>query len=148
MNEIYFKDIDNSNKEIVRKVKLKTGQENFIETVDECLEEAKVDDRWHPVCICIKDTIIGFAMYGCFGANRNAWIDRIMIDKKYQGLGYGKRAMLRLMEIVPKEYEVSTIYTSVFEDNKLAYELYIDLGFIATDERDTGGEIILVYKVK
>ncbi len=87
-------------------------------------------------------------MYACFGANRNAWIDRIMIDEKYQGLGYGKRAMLRLMEIVPKEYEVSTIYTSVFKDNKLAYELYLDLGFIATDERDTGGEIILVYKVK
>ncbi|WP_346934778.1 GNAT family N-acetyltransferase [Clostridium sp.] len=148
MNKIYFKDIDSSNKEIVRKIKLKTGQENFIETVDECLEEAKCDDRWHPVCIYIKDTIIGFAMYGCFGANRNAWIDRIMIDEKYQSLGHGKRAMLRLMEIVPKEYEVSTIYTSVFEDNKLAYELYIDLGFIATDERDIGGEIILLYKVK
>ncbi|WP_346916975.1 hypothetical protein [Clostridium sp.] len=63
-------------------------------------------------------------------------------------MGYGKRAMIKLMEIVPKEYEVNTIYTSVFEENKLAYELYIDLGFMATDERDTGGEIILAYKVK
>lgn len=41
MNNIYFKDIDNTNENIVRKIKLKSDQEKFIETVDECLEEAR-----------------------------------------------------------------------------------------------------------
>ncbi|WP_353050056.1 hypothetical protein [Bacillus sp. ISL-39] len=40
MNELYSRDIDHTNECTVKYIKLKPGQERFIETVDECLKEA------------------------------------------------------------------------------------------------------------
>lgn len=51
MSNVHFRDINDSNESIVRNIKLKPGQENFIETVDECLKEANTYTEWHPVAI-------------------------------------------------------------------------------------------------
>lgn len=71
MYNINFKDISDNNENEVKKIKLNPKQKDFIETVDECLEEAKIYSEWHPVAIYNHDTIIGFAMYGSFGPNRH-----------------------------------------------------------------------------
>lgn len=147
MENLYFKDIDSTNEESVRKIKLKSGQEKFIETVDECLQDAKNYEGWHPVAIYHGEIIIGFAMYGCFGPNRDTWIDRIMIDEKYQGKGFGRIAMTKLIDIVSKEYEVNSVYLSMFEDNVLAYNLYKSLGFRYINEKDANGELIFQCKI-
>lgn len=86
-------------------------------------------------------------MYGSFGSNRDTWIDRIMIDKKHQGKGYGKAAMLKLIEIVSKKYEVDTVYLSIIEENKVAYELYKSIEFEYINEKDPNGEPIFKYTV-
>ncbi|KON90072.1 diamine acetyltransferase [Sporosarcina globispora] len=129
MSNVYFRDIEEANECIVRKIKLKPGQENFIETVDECLKEADTSHEWHPVAIYDDEEIIGFAMYGSFGPNKDTWIDRIMIDEKYQGKGLGKIAMKKLIDIVSKEYGVSVIYLSIIEENRIAQSLYESMGF-------------------
>jgi diamine N-acetyltransferase len=90
MNEVYFRDIDHTNEGTVKNIKLKPGQEGFIETVDECLKEAAIFQEWHPVAIYYDEKIIGFAMYGSFGPNRDTWIDRIIIDERYQGKVFEK----------------------------------------------------------
>jgi diamine N-acetyltransferase len=145
---MFFKNIDYNNESIVRKIKLKHGQENFIETVDECLKEASIYKQWNPVAIYYNEEVIGFAMYGSFGPNKDTWIDRIMIDKKYQGKGFGKTAMKSLIDIVSKEYEVNTIYLSIVEGNKLAYNLYKSIGFEYMNEKDANGELIFHYKIE
>lgn len=123
MSNVHFKDIDGTNEFKVRNIKLRSGQEKFIETVDECLNEANTYHEWHPVAIYYDEEIIGFAMYGSFGPNNDTWIDRIMIDEKYQGKGYGKIAMMKLINIVSKEYGVNVIYLSITEENRTAYNL-------------------------
>lgn len=148
MGNIHFKDIDNTNEYMVRKIKIKPEQVNFIETVDECLEEANTYDGWHPVAIYHDNEVIGFAMYGSFGPNKDTWIDRIIIDEKYQGRGFGKIAMIQLIDIVSKKYGVNTIYLSIVEENTLAYKLYKSIGFKYMNERDINGELIFYYKVK
>lgn len=47
-----------------------------------------------------------------------------MIDEKYQGKGYGKMAMIKLIDLVSKEYCVNVIYLSITEENRTAYSLY------------------------
>lgn len=42
----------------------------------ECLEEAARYPEWHPVVIYHEEELIGFAMYGSFGVNKDTWIDR------------------------------------------------------------------------
>ena len=147
MVKIYFKDIDSSNEDIVRKIKIKRGQENYIETVDECLSEAKIYPEWHPVAIYEGENMVGFAMYGSFGPNKDTWIDRIMIDEKYQGKGLGRIAMQKLIDIVSKEYGVSVIYLSIVEENEAAYRLYKSLGFDYINEKDPNGELIFKYTI-
>lgn len=144
---ILFKDINETNEDMVRNIKLNPNQEGFIETVEECLREANEYKEWCPVAIYNDDEVIGFAMYGSFGPNRDTWIDRIMIDKKYQGKGYGKSAMLNLIEIVSKKYGVDTVYLSIIEENRIAYELYKSIGFEYINEKDINGELIFKYTI-
>ncbi|MEN2767691.1 GNAT family N-acetyltransferase [Ornithinibacillus xuwenensis] len=147
MYNVYFRDIDDKNEFTVRNITLKSGQENFIETVDECLKEASIYPEWHPVAIYKDEIIIGFAMYGSFGPNKDTWIDRIMIDEKYQGNGYGRIAMKKLIDIVSKEYGVNVIYLSIIEENKVAYRLYTSMGFEFMNERDPNGELLFKYTI-
>ncbi|SFH65294.1 GNAT family N-acetyltransferase [Pisciglobus halotolerans] len=148
MPEIHFKDIDAANNQEVRNLTLKAGQETFIETVDDCLEEASHSSEWHPVGIYYGEALVGFAMYGCFGPQKETWIDRIMIDKKYQDKGLGKAALIKLIDVVSKEYDVDVLYLSIIEGNKKAYHLYKSLGFEYTNERDPNGEFIFKYVVR
>lgn len=85
-------------------------------------------------------------MYGSFGLNFDTWIDRIIIDEKFQGLGYGKKAMKRLIPIVADKYDARIIYLSIVPENAIAYKLYAKLGFKYINERDPEGEFIFKYE--
>src|SRR5699024_4726929 len=136
LKKVYFKPLDESNEKLVREVTLKSNQRNFIETVDECLREAKEYKQWQPV-----------AIYGSFGSNRHTWIDRIMIDQKYQGRGLGKEAMKILIKQVSEEYKVEVLYLSIIEENKVDERLYKQIGFKYINEKDSNGKLIFKYTV-
>lgn len=94
------------------------------------------------------ETVVGFAMYGSFGPNRDTWIDRIIIDQKYQGQGLGRKAMEGLIELVSKEYNVDVLYLSIVEENEVAYQLYTSLAFeYMADEEEPNGELIFKYNI-
>lgn len=141
---IRIKEIDASNINEVRRISVKEHQRSFIETVDECLKEAAIYEQWCPVAIYNYDEIVGFAMYGAFGKNPDTWIDRIIIDEKHQGKGFGKCGMKELIKIVTEKYNVNTVYLSFVENNDVAHKLYENLGFKFTGEYDPEGE--LIYK--
>ena len=147
MGNMHFKVIDDTNELLVRRIKLKAGQEKYIETVDECLKEAEIHHQWRPVAIYLDEQAIGFAMYGTFGPNKDSWIDRIMIDEKFQGKGLGRLAMGKLIEVVSREYGVNVVYLSIIEDNQIAYRLYESMGFEFINERDPNGELIFQYTI-
>lgn len=145
---IHFKDIDDKNIKIVKTLKVKKEQENFIETVTECLEESNLYKEWHPIAIYNHDDIVGFAMYGSFGPNKHTWIDRIIIDESHQGNGFGKNALKKLIDVVLKEYDVDTIYLSIVEENTVAHKLYTNIGFEYMHEKDpNNGELMFHYRV-
>lgn len=148
MSGIKIKEIDEYNINQVRKVSVKENQQSFIETVDECLEEAAMYEQWCPVAVYYDKDLVGFAMYGAFGANPDTWIDRIIIDRKYQGKGFGKLAMKELIKIVTEKYNVNTVYLSFVKDNEVARKLYENIGFKYTGERDPEGEFIYKFKIK
>ncbi len=147
MSHVYFRDIDQTNEWCVKNIKLKPGQEKFIETVEDCLIEAHTYEEWRPVAIYYEEEIIGFAMYGSFGPNKDTWIDRIMIDENYQGKGLGRLAMSKLIDVVSQEYGVNVIYLSIVEENRIAYRLYKRMGFEYINEKDPNGELIFKYTI-
>ena len=89
-------------------------------------------------------------MYGYFPepAPGKLWLDRLLIDKKYQGKGYGKQAVLVLLERLQAEYVSDKVYLSVYENNLHAIRLYQQIGFCFNGEYDTKGEYIMEYYFK
>ena len=145
MSSILFQAIDQTNEEAVKSLRIKKEQEEFIESVADCLKEAEEVEEWQTVAIYFDDRLVGFAMYGSFGPNRDTWIDRIIIDQAYQGKGIGRAAMLALIDRVSKLYDVQTIYLSIIETNHAAHYLYKSIGFSYINEKDPNGELIFKY---
>ncbi|MCK1976143.1 GNAT family N-acetyltransferase [Jeotgalicoccus huakuii] len=148
MSNIELREINDENIKEVRALRINDNQKSFIETVDECLKEAEEFDEWCPVGLYHEETLVGFAMYGAFGKNPDAWIDRILIDKKYQGRGFGRASMEKLIVVVKEKYKVDKIYLSFVEENINAKNLYKSLGFKYIGEKDPNGEYIYKIDVK
>lgn len=111
------------------------------------MQEADELELWRPVGIYDGNTLVGFSMYGYFPepAPGQLWLDRLLIDRKYQGKGYGKQAVLALLSKLYMEYSSNTVYLSVYENNRHAIQLYQQLGFRFNGEYDAKGERIMVY---
>lgn len=146
---IIIKKVDKTNEKAVLQLKIAPSQDGFVETVQQCLNEAKQKSCWRPVAIYDDETLIGFAMYGFFWQYLPAgrlWLDRILIDQRYQGQGLGTIAIKTLIAQIRKEYLHQKIYLSVVEQNKPAIRLYQKLGFEFTGELDINKEKVMVLK--
>lgn len=125
------------------------AQQHFIEPVRACLDETAALPLWRPVGIYDGTQPVGFAMYGYFsdeGRGGRAWLDRLLIDSRFQGRGYGTAALRLLLRRLREEYGCKEIYLSLYADNRRAYDLYYRHGFRLNGERDTGGELVMVRR--
>ncbi len=147
---IHFETVTSKNRKSVEDLCLFPEQINFIESAADCLKEADEISQWKPVAIYNECNLIGFAMYGYFNEPLpygELWLDRILIDKKYQKKGYGKIAISALIQKITKEYACKKIYLSVYDINKTAIHIYQKIGFYFNGKYDTKGEKIMVYDV-
>ncbi|KRN57853.1 GNAT family N-acetyltransferase [Carnobacterium divergens] len=71
------------------------------------------------------------------------------IDKTYQGKGYGKEAIKRVIDLIEKEPPLKTnkIALTVEDENTVAKKLYESVGFYDTNERDEDNEIIMMKNI-
>ena len=144
---LHFELVNKENRKEIEALTFFSEQASFIESVKDCLQEADELELWRPVGIYDGNTLVGFSMYGYFPepAPGQVWLDRLLIDKKYQGKGYGKRVVLALLDRLRTEYSCDTIYLSVYETNSHAIHLYQQIGFHFNGEYDTNGEHVMVY---
>lgn len=94
-----------------------------------------------PYALYNDDIMVGFIMlsYGEDDKNKDEnvyGIWRFMIDKKYQGKGYGKEAMEKALELIRTfpHGKASTVYLSYEPENIVAKSLYASFGFEETGE--------------
>lgn len=142
-----IKEINKDNYKEALKLQVFEEQIGYIESVQECLEEASENSSWRPVGIYDEDTLVGFSMYGLLHEveyrGPRVWLDRILIDKNHQGKGYGKASVEILLKRLYEEYNEKKTYLSVYDDNEAAVKLYKRIGFVFNGEIDTKGEKIM-----
>ncbi len=147
--QLHFEPVNDKNREDVKSLSLFSEQVDFIESVNECLQEADEIKIWRPVGIYDKSILVGFAMYGYFPdpTPGQLWLDRLLVDKKYQGQGYGRQAVLALLDRLYREYgkDTETVYLSVYMNNAHAIQLYESIGFQFNGKYDSKGEHIMEY---
>lgn len=142
--------VTNENRAAALSLSVGHGQEHFIETVQECLEEADRNSDWEPMCICDGDTIVGFAMFGYIripGVNQ-VWFDRFLIDQRHQHMGYGRKSVELVIDHLHSEFPGMDIRLSVYEDNTVAINLYESFGFKVNGEYDINGETVMILEAR
>jgi diamine N-acetyltransferase len=92
-----------------------------------------------PYAIYDKDTMVGFIMLSYCKAdetdNENIYcVWRLMIDKQYQGKGYGKQTMAKAIELIRTfpHGEATSVALSYEPENLVAKALYASFGFVET----------------
>lgn len=97
-----------------------------------------------PFAVYTGDTMVGFIMLSYNEADEHYekayWVWRLMIDKRYQGKGYGRETMTKALELI-RTYphgKTSSVYLSYEPENVVAKALYASLGFIETGRVECG----------
>lgn len=142
--------IEKVNKEnflAVTKLKLNDNQNDYIESNSYSIAESKYYTFWNTVALYDESLLVGFAMYGEIEEEDRIWLDRYMIDKSFQGKGYGKAFLNVLIQKLKEEYRCSEIYLSLYKNNEAAVNLYKSFGFEFNGELDTNGELVMVKKL-
>jgi len=130
-------------------------QKNFVASNLYSIAEAQFgfdfEGHWdyYPFGIYDGDTPVGFLMYGLNLAHpsRQAFITRLMVDRNFQGKGYGKFAMQKMLEIFRAEEKVQEIGISYEPENEVARKLYASFGFVEPGQM-IGDEVLAVLKLR
>ena len=80
------------------------------------------------------DVAIGFVMLDLITEENKCFLWRFMIDKKYQGKGYGKIALTQVIEYVKSFKVFDNIGTSYVATDNSAEGFYKNFGFIESEE--------------
>lgn len=129
-----FREINKSNYWDCMALTVDKSQEYFVADNKQSLIEAAYEDGLYTRGIYNGETMIGFVLYD-YDETFPGWsMSRFMIDKQYQGKGYGKRAVLEFLDYFKKTHSADKIYISVSLENMVARRMYSSIGFTEIKE--------------
>lgn len=110
---------------------VREDQEEFVASNTFSLAQLNFLDDFYAKGIYSGDTLIGFTLYGLDEEDQEYWIYRYMIDARYQGKGYGSKAISLIIDDIKelKEPHHSTLTLSYEPENKQARHIYEKAGF-------------------
>ena len=141
-------EIDRYNYLSVLDLSVSPEQRDFVAANQYSLAQAFVQPECVPLALYAENKPVGFAMYSLDEDDHQYWIYRLMIDQRYQGVGYGREAMALLIDRIRglSDEEHTCIFISFEPENAIARALYESLGF-APDGRVLYGEVVYVLKL-
>lgn len=75
----------------------------------------------------------------------SAWyLQRLMVDRRFQRRGAARAAVLALIDRLSSEGRSPRLLLSVVPENRVAIQLYLALGFVLTGRADEDGELEMV----
>ncbi len=117
------------------------GQEHFVASTVYSLAEARVEPSLTPMAIYDGARMVGFTMWGRDPEDGRYWIVRLLIDQAEQGKGYGRAALMAVIERLRRLPDCTGISISYHPENRIAERLYESLGFKRTGET-VGHEVV------
>jgi len=138
---ITLRPLDDAERAKMLELQVAPAQQDFVASNEDSIEEADDGDHCVPFAIYADDRPVGFTMYALDPDDGNYWIYRLMIDQRYQRLGYGRKALVEMLKLMSKLPGCSHVTLSVVPENETAMALYRQTGFRATGEI-IGGEVV------
>lgn len=142
--KLILKAVDKENWEECIGLRVSGEQRDYVASNCYSVLQAKFEKELYPLCIYDGEVMVGFLMYGLEPETKRIEMSRLMIDQKFQGKGYGKMAILRLLDLIREKYGKILFYTSVVPKNIVAGKLYESLGFKKTGEIMWDEEVMVI----
>lgn len=118
-------------------------QQKLVASNVESIAQAWVQPECVPLAIYHGDVPVGFIMYCIDADDGEYWLYRFMIDRRYQGRGYGRQALTLVLERIKADRSRRRIFLGVEPDGGASLALYWSLGF-QFDGRVYGKEHIMM----
>lgn len=129
------------NLDAVLALKVDESQEGFVSTTAESLAQAYVySETAFPFAVYDGRDAVGFIMMGYYEAKGYYTLWKLLIDRKYQHRGYGRKALELGIAFLKEKFHVTEIYTGVLPENHTAKKLYLSVGFKETGLFENGME--------
>jgi diamine N-acetyltransferase len=126
---IIFKEITKENFWECIELEVSKEQVDFVTSNAVSIAQSKVQPECIPLTVYDDDILIGFLMYCIDEDDSEYWIYRMMIDKKHQSKGYGKKTLAKLLETIKVDTTRNKIFLGVHKDSIYAVKLYESFGF-------------------
>ena len=139
--DIRLVSVTEANRALVASLELAPEQMDFVASNAESLDEAGFDDDARPRIVMAGDRVVGFLMYEAPQDDDEARIYRFMIDRIWQGKGYGKAALREVLDEIRSLGHIRHISICYEPDNEAARRLYRAAGFVEQG-LDEDGEMI------
>lgn len=99
------------------------------------------DSGWRPLAVLLEGRVIGFLMWAVDEEEDACWLGGVLLDRAWQGRGYGRRLMVAALDRLEREGGHRRFALSYRPDNVVARGLYASLGFVETGETE-GDEVV------
>lgn len=146
-----FKEVTPNNWRKINSLGVKEDQKKFVASNVAILAKAFAYGVYNSkvYALYIEDSPIGLIMQRDFANNDNVIciLDQVMIDKDYQGKGYGKTAIKQWISKIEYENRYDLIMLCYDENDFIAEKMYKSLGFVRKPEEDDENELVMVYKL-
>jgi len=140
-DDVELRDVTAENRKAVADLALAPDQRGLVASNAESLREAQSDPGARPRAIHAGGLLVGFLMYDAGEPEeqpRQALIYRFMIDRRYQGRGYGRAALARALDEIRAMPGIRKISISYMPDNPTAKPFYASFGFVEAGIDDDG----------
>ena len=147
---VELREITDRNRDEVLALRLAPGQDRFIGTVAECLEEASVYTNANPWYRSVyhNEVAVGFVMMS-WNVEPDPpeiigpwFLWKLFIDERHQREGYGSEAVRQVAALI-RAAGADELLTSYVEGPGEPGPFYRRLGFEPTGDRDINDEVIL-----
>ncbi|MGO4729697.1 GNAT family N-acetyltransferase [Paenibacillus sp. 2KB_22] len=113
------------------------------------IAESKVVEDFQPMAIYFDSDLVGFTVYSEKADHEdNYWLLALMIDSKYQGRGYGREALKKLIDLMQESLKCKRIMIGHRLENDIAGKLYESFGFHRVSEGLIDGEVVRLLRCK
>ncbi len=124
--------IDESNQEKAKKLEVSENQRSFLDSAVGIVKRAEIYKNLnsHLFGIAKGETLVGLALVKDFEEEPFAYdLQQFMIDKNFQGRGYGTEALKLILEYLKNEGRFESVEICVKKEDFSAIKLYEKVGF-------------------
>ena len=136
---VHLRPVTKDNLDAVLALKVNEHQTRFVSSVAESMAQAYVyADTAFPFAVEHDGDTVGFIMMGYYEEKHYYTLWKLLIDRRFQGMGYGRKALELGVAFLRERSGVREVYTGVLPDNHAAKSLYQSVGFEETGLFENG----------